>query len=42
VLVPGAGAKGGAVSFEVRVAARLRAAIRSKGLTPGSPLTEQR
>jgi CelD/BcsL family acetyltransferase involved in cellulose biosynthesis len=31
VLVPGAGAKGGAVSFEARVAARFRAAIRSKG-----------
>jgi CelD/BcsL family acetyltransferase involved in cellulose biosynthesis len=31
VLVPGAGAKGRVVSFEARVAARLRAAIRSKG-----------
>ena len=31
VLVPGAGAKGRAVSFEARLAARLRAAIRSNG-----------
>ena len=35
VLVPGAGAKGSAVSFEARVAARLRAAIRSKGHAEG-------
>jgi CelD/BcsL family acetyltransferase involved in cellulose biosynthesis len=31
VLVPGAGAKGGALSFEARLAARLRAALRSNG-----------
>ena len=31
ILVPGAGAKGGAVSFEAKVAARLRAALRSDG-----------
>jgi CelD/BcsL family acetyltransferase involved in cellulose biosynthesis len=29
ILVPGAGAKGGAVSLEARMAARLRAALRS-------------
>jgi CelD/BcsL family acetyltransferase involved in cellulose biosynthesis len=36
ILVPGAGAKGGVVSFEARVAARLRAALRSDDqvLTP--------
>jgi CelD/BcsL family acetyltransferase involved in cellulose biosynthesis len=39
VLVPGAGAKGGAVSFEARVAARVRAALRSNGRTeePSAP-----
>ncbi len=42
VLVPGAGAKGGAVSFEVRVAARLRAAIRSKGRAEEPLSAEQR
>jgi CelD/BcsL family acetyltransferase involved in cellulose biosynthesis len=31
VLVPGAGAKGGALSFEARLAARLRSAFRSNG-----------
>jgi CelD/BcsL family acetyltransferase involved in cellulose biosynthesis len=31
VLVPGAGARGGALSFEARLAARLRAALRSNG-----------
>jgi CelD/BcsL family acetyltransferase involved in cellulose biosynthesis len=35
VLVPGAGAKGGAVSFEARVAARIRAALRSNGHAEG-------
>jgi CelD/BcsL family acetyltransferase involved in cellulose biosynthesis len=36
VLVPGAGAKGGAVSFEAKLAARLRATLRSD--SRGSPL----
>jgi CelD/BcsL family acetyltransferase involved in cellulose biosynthesis len=37
VLVPGAGARGGAVSFEAKVAARLRSAIRSdRRLSPSS------